>query len=65
VPLAVWSYQVIVWLLQFQQHLQPCCQAPAVAEFLDFLEDKVRDWVPFYLRITKDHHDQDESWEDR
>jgi hypothetical protein len=52
------SYLVIAQLLQLQQQLQPYRHTPAVAEFLDCLQDTVRDRLPFYQLIATDHHDQ-------
>jgi tetratricopeptide (TPR) repeat protein len=58
------SYLVIAQLLQLQQQLQPYRQTTAVTEFLDCLQDTVRDRLPFYQLIAKDHHDQRGGWED-
>jgi transcriptional regulator with XRE-family HTH domain len=52
------SYLVVAQLLQLQQQLQPYRDNAAVAEFLDCLQDTVRDRLPFYQLIAKDHHGQ-------
>jgi hypothetical protein len=52
------SYLVITQLLQLQQQLQPYRDTSAVAEFLDCLQDTVRDRLPFYQLIATDQHDQ-------
>jgi hypothetical protein len=52
------SYLVIAQLPQLQQQLQPYRETPAVAEYLDCLQDTVRDRLPFYQLIATDHHDQ-------
>jgi hypothetical protein len=57
------SYLVIDQLMQLQQQLQPYRASPAVAEFLDCLQDTVRDRLPFYQLLAKDHHDQHGGWE--
>ena len=43
---------------QLQQQLQPYRDNAAVAEFLDCLQDTVRDRLPFYQLIAKDHYGQ-------
>jgi tetratricopeptide (TPR) repeat protein len=57
------SYLVITQLMQLQQQLQTYRSSPVVAEFLDCLQDTVRDRLPFYQLLTKDHHDQHGGWE--
>jgi ATP/maltotriose-dependent transcriptional regulator MalT len=52
------SYLVVAQLLQLQQQLQPYRDNAAVAEFLDCLQDTVRDRLPFYQLIAKDHYGQ-------
>jgi hypothetical protein len=52
------SYLVVAKLLQLQQQLQPYRDTPAVAEFLDCLQDTVRDRLPFYQLAAKDQHGQ-------
>jgi hypothetical protein len=52
------SYLVITQLMQLQRQLQPYRASPAVAEFLNCLQDTVRDRLPFYQLLAKDHHDQ-------
>jgi hypothetical protein len=51
------SYLVITQLLQLQQQLQPYRDTSAVADFLDCLQDTVRDRLPFYQLIATDQHD--------
>jgi hypothetical protein len=53
------SYLVIDQLIQVQQRLQPYRGSPAVAEFLDCLQNAVRDRLPFYQLLARgqqDHH---------
>lgn len=57
------SYLVIAQLMQLQQQLRPYRASPAVAQFLDCLQDTVRDRLPFYQLLAKDHHDQHGGWE--
>jgi tetratricopeptide (TPR) repeat protein len=57
------SYLVIDQLMQLQQQLQPYRASPVVAEFLDCLQDTVRDRLPFYQLLAKDHRDQHGGWE--
>jgi hypothetical protein len=57
------SYLVITQLMQLQQQLQPYRASPAVAQFLDCLQDTVRDRLPFYQLLARDHHDQHGGWE--
>jgi tetratricopeptide (TPR) repeat protein len=52
------SYLVVAQLLQLQQRLQPYRDNAAVAEFLDCLQDTVRERLPFYQLIAKDHYGQ-------
>jgi hypothetical protein len=49
--------------MQLQQQLQPYRASPAEAGFLDCPQDTVRDRLPFYLLLAKDHHDQHGGWE--
>jgi hypothetical protein len=50
------SYLVITQLLQLQQQLQPYGDTSAVADFLDCLQDTVRNRLPFYQLIATDQH---------
>jgi hypothetical protein len=51
------SYLVIDQLIQVQQRLQPYQGSPAVAEFLDCLQDAVRNRLPFYQLLAADQQD--------
>jgi hypothetical protein len=57
------SYLVISQLLQVRQQLEPYSGSAAVAEFLNCLQDTVRDRLTFYQLTAGDQHDQHGGWE--
>ena len=58
------SYLVITQLVQVHEQLQPYRGNATVDGFLDFLQDTVRDRLPFYQLLAKDQHHQRGGWED-
>ena len=58
------SYLVITHLVQVHDQLQPYRGNATVDDFLDFLQDTVRDRLPFYQLLARDQHDQRGGWED-
>lgn len=57
------SYLVISQLLQLQRRLEPHTSNSTVAEFLDCLQDTVRDRLAFYQLTAKDQHQRHGGWE--
>jgi hypothetical protein len=50
------SYLVISQLIQLQRQLEPYSGNAVVAEFLDCLQDAVRDRLAFYQLTAEGHH---------
>ena len=57
------SYLVISQLLQLRRQLEPHAGSATVTEFLNCLQDTVRDRLTFYQLTAEDQHHRDEGWE--
>ena len=56
------SYLVISQLIQLQPQLEPYRSSTVVAEFLDCLQEAVRDRLAFYQLTAEDQHPR-RAWE--
>ena len=57
------SYLVISQLLQLRRQLEPYARSATVTEFLNCLQDTVRDRLTFYQLTAEDQHQRYEGWE--
>jgi len=58
------SYLVISQLIQIQRQLEPYSGNAVVAEFLNCLQDAVRDRLAFYQLTAEGQQHSGEAWEE-